>query len=695
MNKSAKVQSLLYALLIGIDHYLPHRLPGGGYYPSLRGSVPDIGRVETFLKTRLGLPGDRIVKLTATNIGSAEPPEPKEQWPTYANMVAAFKRVADMTQPGDQVYVHYSGHGGRQETAYPVLKGNTAYDEGLVPMDIGDSQYLLDVELAYIFKGMVDKGLLLTVVLDSCHSGGAARDVRWATARGIETVDEPHHKESLVAPSKDLVATWQAATRGQTRALKPGGGWLPEPEGYVLLAACRPNELAYEYEVEAGQRGGALTYWLLDALKQIGPGLSYEMVHNRLLANVHSLFSEQSPQLQGDGGRVVLGSDHVQPPQAITVMQVDQAGGRLQLAAGQAQGVRPGAQFAVYPFDTIDFTQLDRRRALVTVEGLDAASSWARISQRYGQSPIEQGAQAILLDPGSIRLRRSVGLFGRDDLPATVDQGVVLAAVRSALAEHGQGWAALAGEGEAVDYQVAIGDDGLHYEIWDPAGQPIPNLRPAISTADAQAARGVVQRLVHLAKYHSVLQLDNHDCSSPLVRALEVEVMRPQVDYVPGDPLELRPIADPGGTPTLVDGELVFLRIKNRARRVLNVTVLDLQPDWGISQIHPAQQDYDTLDPDGELRVKLRVSLPPGYQEARDLLKVFATVGPASYRWLELPALNGQRAFRGVPTNPLEELMDALTRDQALTRNISPVVDPSHAWSMAQVEVSTKKTLTG
>lgn len=74
---------------------------------------------------------------------------------------------------------------------------------------------------------------------------------------------------------------------------------------------------------------------------------------------------------------------------------------------------------------------------------------------------------------------------------------------------------------------------------------------------------------------------------------------------------------------------------------------------------------------------------------------MFATVGPASYRWLELPALNGQRAFRGVPTNPLEELMDALTRDQALTRNISPVVDPSHAWSMAQVEVSTKKTLTG
>jgi len=208
-----------------------------------------------------------------------------------------------------------------------------------------------------------------------------------------------------------------------------------------------------------------------------------------------------------------------------------------------------------------------------------------------------------------------------------------------------------------------------------------------LSVEGAGAAASVARRLVHLTKYHNVLQLDNHDDSSPLVRALEVELMRPQADYVPGDPLELRPIADPSGTPALTDGELVFLRIKNHSRQALNVTALALQADWGISQVHPGNQDYDTLDPESELRVRLRVGLPQGYAEGRDVLKVFATAGPASYKWLELPALDGQRGFRGMPTHPLEELMDALAGELAPTRNMTPVVDPSHSWSMAQVEV--------
>jgi hypothetical protein len=690
MTENTSGKRSLFALLIGIDHYLPHRLPDGGYYRSLSGCVPDIERVEAFLKTRIGLPDDHVFKLSATNAGAPEPPEPKAQWPTYANVVAAFRQVAQKAQPGDQVYVHYSGHGGRQRTAFPALKGESAYDEGLVPMDIGDAQYLLDVELAHLFEGMVDEGLVLTVVLDSCHSGGAARGVGKVAVRGIPAVDEPRAAESLVAPVEELAATWQAVTRGQTRALKPGAGWLPEPVDYVLLAACRPNELAYEYEVEAGRRGGALTYWLLDALQQTGPGLNYEMVHHRVLAKVHSLFSEQTPQLQGAGGRVVFGSEHVQPPQAVTVMQVDEEKQRLQLATGQAQGVRPGTQFAIYPPDTLDFTQVERRQAVVTVAELDAASSWAGITQHYGEVPAEQGAQAVLVDPGSTRLQRAVGLYVRDDLPESVDQAAPLAAVEAALAQHGQGWVVPAGDGVTVDYQVAVNAAG-EYEIWDPAGRPIINLRPALKVDEAGAATSVVQRLVHLTKYHNIMRLDNHDHTSPLLGALEVELMQPQADYIPGDPLELLPIADPGGTPVLTDGATVFLRVKNRSRQALNVTMLALQTDWAISQVHPTNQDYDTLDPGSELRVRLKASLPQGHKEGRDVLKVFATVGPVSYRWLELPVLDGQLGHRGTPTNPLEALMYALTSEQAPTRNVTAVVDPSHSWSMAQVGVCTKQ----
>jgi hypothetical protein len=300
MTESGNTESNFYALLIGIDHYLPHTLPGGGYYPKLSGCVPDVERIEQFLRTRLDLPAENVFKLTATYSVEDEPPEPRDQWPTYENMVAAFKRVTDLAEEGDRVYVHYSGHGGRTPTNYAGLKGPAALDESLVPMDIGqeNARYLRDLELAHLFQAMADKGIVLTVVLDSCHSGGTTRSVDVAV-RGIEEIDtSPRPTDSLVASDQELAATWRRVTGSDTRALKPGGGWLPQPEGYTLLAACRAQEYAHEYEVEPGQRGGAMTYWTLDSLKQIGPGLSYEMLHNRILPKVHAKFPRQRPQLR-------------------------------------------------------------------------------------------------------------------------------------------------------------------------------------------------------------------------------------------------------------------------------------------------------------------------------------------------------------------------------------------------------------
>ena len=115
-----------------------------------------------------------------------------------------------MANPSDGVYVHYSGHGGRTPTSIPKVKGVQALDESLVPIDIGDpkAQYLRDHELARLLKDMVEKGLNVTIVLDSCHSGGATRGVRSAVAdvavRGVDFIDRtPRPTASLVAPLRD------------------------------------------------------------------------------------------------------------------------------------------------------------------------------------------------------------------------------------------------------------------------------------------------------------------------------------------------------------------------------------------------------------------------------------------------------------------------------------------------------------
>src|SRR4051794_15918316 len=102
----------LHALLIAADCYLPNRLPEGSY-PSVRGCVRDVTLVEELLRQHLGLSDERLIKLTSTNTGAAEPPEPPERRPTYQNMVAAFAELGRRAKKGDHVYFQYSGHGGR------------------------------------------------------------------------------------------------------------------------------------------------------------------------------------------------------------------------------------------------------------------------------------------------------------------------------------------------------------------------------------------------------------------------------------------------------------------------------------------------------------------------------------------------------------------------------------------------------
>jgi hypothetical protein len=66
----------LYCLLIGVDFYLPNKLPGGIVYPNLEGCVRDISQINAFLQHKLGVPPERIFVLKAFDSGEIHPPEP-------------------------------------------------------------------------------------------------------------------------------------------------------------------------------------------------------------------------------------------------------------------------------------------------------------------------------------------------------------------------------------------------------------------------------------------------------------------------------------------------------------------------------------------------------------------------------------------------------------------------------------------
>jgi Caspase domain len=710
----SETTSVIHVLLIGIDYYKPNRL-----YKSLKGAVRDINLVEAFLKQTLKIPTEQIYKLISPNqedaaLLAARSAEAHVQEPTYENIVKAFDRITATAQAGEQVYIHYSGHGGRAATIYPNLKQGVGEqtDEGIVPMDIGDTaegRYLRDIEMTTLLKRMTDKGLIVTVVLDSCHSGGATRGDAEIRSAG-QTDNLPRSSQSLVAELEELEQNWRES---KNRGLVEEGGVA---RNYVLLAACRPNEYAYEYAVNGGtERYGALTYWMIDTLTSVatsGQPLTYKLLHDRINAQIQSKFQAQIPMVAGETDRLVFGSDTWSTPYTVSLIKVISPT-QVTLNAGQAQGLSKGTRFSIYPLQTTDFSDPARQVAIVELTRVDASESTAKVlTPAEGgiavNEPLDPGAPAIMVSAPVDLIQRvrftddkAVGEQEQELPPHWVDrQKAALDQVRQALV--GNGWVVEEQAGESALYQVAIDREG-NYEICK--NIPIENLRPLLSIDDPTAPKRVVDRLVHLAKYQAVESLDN--ASSKLAQALDVAVLME----------DGQPFPNPQ-SPMIKSEDIICLRLSNKGSQPLKIAVLDIEPTWEVSQI-PVGGDtsaFFNLEKGAVEDVLLRLKVPDdaAYVQTKETIKVFAVQkGLADFRWLTLPRLDEPSETRGARfdeeltqaiegavtrsmgepegVNPLNHLlmMIGADLDQApdATRSASVVVDPKQEWVTKQVQI--------
>jgi hypothetical protein len=693
-----------YALLIGIDFYFPHDLPDGRY-KNLRGCVQDINHVETYLKDTFNLTPDQIIKLTASaSANPNQPKEPLEILPTYENIVAKFKEITAKAQPQDRVYIHYSGHGGRAKTIFECLKGFGGLDEALVPTDIGqpNSRYLRDLEFAKLLEAMVEKELVVTLVLDSCHSGGATREMSGDDRiRGEGFIDTtPRPRDSLVASLQELAQNWQTATEN-SRNITVVNGLLPEPKGYTLIAACRDHEFAYEKVFEGTERNGALTYFLLKALRQYGTEISVEALFDKISNQVHNEFVRQTPMLMGETDRTFFGGQSVGASRKVPVMKVDIKKNRVQLQMGQASAIKKGAEFDIFKFRTRDFEDSDNRIATAKVVELGASDCWAEVTALYGirtinpqltEGMIEIGSPAVYLSPGLKQIRK-VRLLLPDPLPQFPGVHNVASLSHSIQTQkeqvEGHRWIEFCSETETdekIDYFVSLNSEG-EYWILDANKEPLKNLLFPIKIDEPEATTRLINRLIHIARYESILELDNEDAFGRLNGKLKVELVK----SVKRQQVVLNADAN---VPVLEEGERVMLRMHNESKRILNISALILQADLSIVKFYPKGSSDDPVDPGQDKGTSIELELPENYQEGVFIIKVFATVDATNFQFLELPPLDQSRPGFGdkKPTNALEQLLTAVVDEDNPQRKITVVTDASEEWTTEKVEVVVKKS---
>lgn len=124
----------------------------------LHGCINDVLAMKETLVKRFGFDHTNIELLT-------DAPE-SSKIPTGANIKQALAKMVDEAEVGDVLYFHYSGHG----TRIPSKKYGHPFrhEEAIVPCDFN---LITDLDFRQLVNRL-SKGASLTILSDSCHSGG-------------------------------------------------------------------------------------------------------------------------------------------------------------------------------------------------------------------------------------------------------------------------------------------------------------------------------------------------------------------------------------------------------------------------------------------------------------------------------------------------------------------------------------------
>jgi hypothetical protein len=362
------------AVIVGIDEYLtPAKVPG--YQPSvttskrlstvrgkpsreslttLDGAYNDATQMKTMLISRFGFKESDIVML------------PNErQKATAENILGELQRhLIDEAQKNDISLFYYAGHGSRILNSLTTNVGGL--DSTIIPQDslLGVPD-IRSKELARIYAEAPVKGIHLTVIQDSCYSGGGARGPFGATKSRAQPADE---KVSVAEKFE---------------------GDLPEDRGVVILSASQDYQPAQELpSTDLGSAHGAFTWALLHVLGSSSPNERVDRIFQRTRALMQSKVDGQEPTMLAKNGHNELGlfgqpADSFRAATA-AVTSVDKTTGEIQIAGGRAMNLYPGCELKrivpVSPAIEIKVSQ---------VTGL--SSSTAAVSQKGAGDTVKAG----------------------------------------------------------------------------------------------------------------------------------------------------------------------------------------------------------------------------------------------------------------------------------------------------------------
>lgn len=255
------------ALLVGINEY-----PGA----PLAGCLNDVVDMAHFITELCGFDPLNVRMLTDLRATTSE-------------ILKRLDWLVDNLHPGDRILFQYSGHGAQMASRSPAGEVD-GLDEVICPVDFDwtNEHAIRDDQFHEIFD-RIPAGVQAIWVSDSCHSGDLVRDPGGLGGR----------RARRLVPPTDLGWRIEAAQKVGMTAKGIGVHALPN---IVLISGCKSDQTSADASF-GGRANGALTYFLLNALKAPGGQTTAlkKLVPDVVTALKRASY-DQTPQLEGPEG---------------------------------------------------------------------------------------------------------------------------------------------------------------------------------------------------------------------------------------------------------------------------------------------------------------------------------------------------------------------------------------------------------
>jgi hypothetical protein len=165
--------------------------------------------------------------------------------PSRKNIIDGINWLVSDLKKGENVYFHYSGHGGLMRD----LNGDekTGQDSCIYPICDGKIEFILDDELKMLLANKIPQGCKCFVVLDCCHSGSGL-DLRY----------------NINAPNYGTITITQEDKHAKTNG------------SVIFLSGCEDKQTSADTVDKKGLPSGAMTNALMEIWNTYGINIKFK-----------------------------------------------------------------------------------------------------------------------------------------------------------------------------------------------------------------------------------------------------------------------------------------------------------------------------------------------------------------------------------------------------------------------------------